>query len=96
MKAGKSPPTMPTPKMSKRPAAMKPAGDDAMGSLAHRVGVLEKAVTRAIAKRPAIARRPAAAMVALTPMKATDDYGGMVCDSLEARVQRLEEVVRDL
>ena len=67
---------------------MKLASDDAIGSVAHRLGLLEAMVRKAIAKRPAAALR--------TSMKSTNVYAGTAGDDIEARVRRLEGLVMDL
>ena len=80
----KSRPAMVPPAVLKRPSAMKLASDDAIGSVAHRLGLLEAMVKGAIAKRPAAALT--------TSMELQDECRG----GLEARVRRLEAVINDL
>ena len=78
----KSRPAMVLPVALRRPSAMKLASDDAIGSVAHRLGLLEAMVKKAIAKRPA----------AKTSMEMEDECLG----GIEARVRRLQTVISDL
>ena len=82
----KSQPAMRPSPVLRRPG-MKLASDDAIGSVAHRLGLLEAMVRKAIAKRPAAVLRAS--------MKSTN-YVGTAGDDIETRVRRLEVLVVDL